>query len=952
MSAMVILQFLIATLLPIAASAVLYACERRQLAITLDPRRWMLLVGCAFGLIAVIGTEVGIPQDGAIMNVRDAAPLCAGLLFGGPAGIIAGLIGGVERWFASYWGAGDFTRLACSLATILVGFGAALLRARMFEHKRPAWPFALAIGVVGEVLHLTLIFLTNLDAPEAAYHVVRVCSAPMIFCNSVSVALATLVVALMSGEPLHRSHEEREIAHAIQVEMLIAVNIAFVITMAFTIVLQQRLTSSSTTTLLELNVEDVESDIHQASDKQILSNATSLAQAIGTVEGATHEDLMHHASERDAKEISVIDRRGIIVASTNETLVGYDMGSDDDTKQFLELLPDGEKTSLVQEYRPMVLHPDQWRKYAGASLPDGCVEVGYDAEQFQDELYSAVLDSVNNRHVGKTGFLVVADVQGNIVSTVADLMETNLSEVGLNVDLSSIPEKTVFETTYRDTPCYGMYLASEGYNIIALYPCAEADFSRNVDILVGSMMEIVVFGFLFAAMYFLIKKLVVDSIRRVNVRLAQITDGDLDAVVDVRESVEFASLSDDINATVDTLKRYIAEAETRYDQDLEYGRTIQRAALPSVFPAYPNHEDFELFASMNPAKEVGGDFYDFYLLDDDHLAFLVADVSGKGIPGAMFMMRAKTVLRSLINSGLPVEEVFTQANDTLCEGNEADMFVTAWMGVIDLATGHVVFGNAGHNPPAVRHGLGHFELLDMRKNLILGCMPGVPYRSAELDLEPGDIIFLYTDGVVEAMNEEEHLYGNERMLAALDAHANNPMEALCRELRTDVDAFVGTAPQFDDITMLALKYLGRPEAGDSMRAVLTVPAEIANVDRVTAFVDERLEELDCPMRVQLQIDVAIDEILANICSYAYGEGTGMVSVSFEPLDGGRAVRMTFEDTGIEFDPLLRPAPDTTLPIEKRGIGGYGIYIVRKTMDDVSYERRGDRNILGVVKRLR
>jgi LytS/YehU family sensor histidine kinase len=148
MSAIVILQFLIATLLPIAASAVLYACERRQLAITLDPRRWMLLVGCAFGLIAVIGTEVGIPQDGAIMNVRDAAPLCAGLLFGGPAGIIAGLIGGVERWFASYWGAGDFTRLACSLATILVGFGAALLRARMFDHKRPAWPFALAIGVV------------------------------------------------------------------------------------------------------------------------------------------------------------------------------------------------------------------------------------------------------------------------------------------------------------------------------------------------------------------------------------------------------------------------------------------------------------------------------------------------------------------------------------------------------------------------------------------------------------------------------------------------------------------------------------------------------------------------------------------------------------------------------------------------------------------------------------
>ena len=247
---------------------------------------------------------------------------------------------------------------------------------------------------------------------------------------------------------------------------------------------------------------------------------------------------------------------------------------------------------------------------------------------------------------------------------------------------------------------------------------------------------------LFIVVYFLIKKLIVDNMVKINRSLAKITSGNLDPVVDVRTNEEFASLSDDINSTVLTLKRYIAEAAARIDKELDFAKAIQHSAIPMVFPPYPAHGEFDIYATMDTAKEVGGDFYDFYFVGESKLGFLIADVSGKGIPAAMFMMTAKTLIKGYAESGKSVDEVFTIANAKLCESNEAGMFVTAWMGILDITTGLLEFANAGHNPPLVKHADGRFEFLKSKSGFILAGMEGMKYRRNELVLSPGDLSFL------------------------------------------------------------------------------------------------------------------------------------------------------------------------------------------------------------------
>lgn len=372
------------------------------------------------------------------------------------------------------------------------------------------------------------------------------------------------------------------------------------------------------------------------------------------------------------------------------------------------------------------------------------------------------------------------------------------------------------ENEYFNAVVYGeeslcRYIVSEGYYIVAAMPYTEVVFSRDVSVYVTVFMEFVVFGMLFIVVYFLIKKLVVDNMAKINRSLAKITSGNLDTVVDVRTNEEFASLSDDINSTVLTLKRYIAEAAARIDKELEFAKTIQHSAIPTVFPPYPGRSEFDIYATMDTAKEVGGDFYDFYFVGENKLGFLIADVSGKGIPAAMFMMTAKTIIKGYAESGKPIDEVFTIANAKLCESNEAGMFVTAWMGVLDITTGKIEFANAGHNPPLVRHADGTFEYLKSRPGFILAGMEGMKYRKNELVLSPGDEIYLYTDGVTEATNSANGLYGEERLVKTLNTLHGLSGEDICRAIKADIDTFVGNAPQFDDITMLYLKYNGGSE---------------------------------------------------------------------------------------------------------------------------------------------
>lgn len=799
-------------LFPVVLSALIYLTERTKAASKMSYIARQVITGIMFGGLAILGTEFGIKIDGAIINARDASPICAGLLFGVPAGIIAGIIGGVERWLAVIWGAGEYTQLACSVSTVLAGAFAAALRKYMFDNKKPKWYYCLAIAVITEIVHMLMIFLTNMNDVRTAFSFVRICSLPMIAVNGLAVMLAGALLSLLSVREHKTAHHDlKNISQSFQRFLLVCVTAGFLMTTVFTWALQTELAKNETSELVKLNIEDVREDILDASNKNLLELTKKIASRLNSAEKADTALLNELGKEFDIAEINVIDSQGIITASTYENFLEYDMRGGSQSAEFLVLL-DGKTKEYVQNYQPTSSDPTISRKYAGIVLNDGgFVQVAYDAERFQKDIDDVVVGVTRNRHVGENGCIIIAGEDWNIVSDRHGNEGKNLDVSGVCIDRSTMPEGDLFNAVVYDDDAICSYIVSEGYYIVAVLPRTEAMFSRDISVYITAFMEFVVFGMLFIVVYFLIKKLVVDNMAKINRSLAKITSGNLDTVVDVRTNEEFASLSDDINSTVLTLKRYIAEAAARIDKELEFAKTIQHSAIPTVFPPYPGHSEFDIYAAMDTAKEVGGDFYDFYFVGENKLGFLIADVSGKGIPAAMFMMTAKTIIKGYAESGKSVDEVFTIANEKLCESNEAGMFVTAWFGVLDLLTGKVEFVNAGHNPPLVRHKDSTFDYLKSKPSFVIAGMEGMKYRRNEFFLSPGDEIYLYTDGVTEATDSENRLYGEERLVRFLNTLHGLSGEEICHAVKDDVADFVGDAPQFDDITMLYLKYNGGGE---------------------------------------------------------------------------------------------------------------------------------------------
>ncbi len=243
----------------------------------------------------------------------------------------------------------------------------------------------------------------------------------------------------------------------------------------------------------------------------------------------------------------------------------------------------------------------------------------------------------------------------------------------------------------------------------------------------------------------------------------------------------------------------------RIGAELHVATQIQASMLPCIFPAFPQYEEFDIYASMNPAREVGGDFYDFFLVDQDHLALVIADVSGKGVPAALFMMITKTLLKNAAQSGFSPGEAMESLNNQLLENNEAEMFVTVWLGIYEISTGKLTAANAGHEYPALKRAGGRFELYKDKHGFVMAGMEDVVYREYTLKLHAGDMLFVYTDGVAEATDKNDELYGTERMVAALNRTPDADARALCEAVREDINRFVGDAEQFDDITMLALR---------------------------------------------------------------------------------------------------------------------------------------------------
>ena len=910
-----------------------------------------ILVGILFGGVSAFASSFGVELIGTTVNVRDAAPLSAGLIFGAPAGIVSGLIGGMYRWFSVYWGAGTYTQLACSVATILAGFMAAGLRNLMFDNKKPTWGYGICIAVVCEVVHMILIFLTNMSDASYAFEFVKGATVPMILGNAAAVGSSIIIVSLLSNEHFIRRKGSEGIANTFQRWLLACIVIAYLVTSTFTFILQNGMVKIETTEVFTAAIGDVETDIKGKSDAQLLSVAELVKQ-----EYESNPDVsLHKFTEKyGIKEVNVVSTDGIIINSTEADVINsYDMNSKEQSREFVETLKI--QDSFVQKYSARGKDESVWRKYAAVNLTDGgFIQVGYDAEQFHQRLNEFVIDVTKNRHVGTGGFVAVCDEKLNIVID-NEYGGVHISSIGITPPEEMLNGKTATALYYADIAdgktedsLRYMYVFKfiEGYCIIAAMPEAEAMFMRDASLYTSVFMQVLIFAALFVFIYILIKRVIINNLKKINDTLGRITEGDLNVTVDVRDNEEFSSLSDDINSTVNTLKKYIEEAAARIDKELEYAKQIQLSALPTNFP---NGDDFKIYAQMIAAKEVGGDFYDFYKLNDTTVAFLAADVSGKGIPAAMFMMTAKTIIKDLAESGMAVNDIFTKANEKLCENNESGMFVTAWMGIMDLTTGIVRFSNAGHNPPLLKRADGSFEYLKTRAGFVLAGMEGICYRAGEITMDPGDRLFLYTDGVTEATNTENMLYGEERLLTFMNQNASMEARKLLPALKNNIDEFVGEAPQFDDITMLMLDY--RPEKGGGRMTNKTFPAKAEALSDVIGFVEQMLECFECPMKTQTALCIAIEEVFVNVAHYAYGDGEGSVTLGIGFDKDNRALTFRMTDSGVPFDPLKKPDPDITLSAEEREIGGLGIFITKKTMDSLSYAYENGENILTMIKNL-
>ena len=427
----------------------------------------------------------------------------------------------------------------------------------------------------------------------------------------------------------------------------------------------------------------------------------------------------------------------------------------------------------------------------------------------------------------------------------------------------------------------------------------------------------------------------------------------------IKGNNEIATLARAVEKMSVDMHRYIADLthttaeKERLSAELDVATQIQANMLPRIFPPYAEHPEIELFASMEPAKEVGGDFYDFFMIDDDHFAVVVGDVSGKGVPAALFMVIAKTLIKNVGLQKKNPAQIFEQVNDQLCEGNDAGLFVTCWMGILTISTGEIAFANAGHTSPIIYHN-GTVEYLTVKPNLMLAGLPGMKYQEHSVTLKPGDRLFVYTDGVTEATNKDNELFGEDRLLASITDKQHLSSKEILEEIRKDIATFEGDAPQFDDITMLelVLKDLSIKEKNDSTTKIKTFDATDENMQPVSDFIHSMIPK-KCSSEILNKIDLAVEEIYINIAHYAYKPETGNVEISctLTETDSQSVVTISFKDKGVQFNPLAKEDPDTTLSAEDRDIGGLGIYLTKQFMDNVTYTYSEGYNLLTIQKRI-
>lgn len=498
--------------------------------------------------------------------------------------------------------------------------------------------------------------------------------------------------------------------------------------------------------------------------------------------------------------------------------------------------------------------------------------------------------------------------------------------------------------------CYVFYkpLGQTGCSMAIV--CPETDIFGGFDRLRHAVMAIVFVGLLLMLFFFIrIITRELSPLRRLAHEAETIASGQFDAELPNFNRVdEIGQLSNSFGNMQQSLVKYIGELrdttaqKASIERDIHIASGIQMGMLPTNFPTYPDRDDVQIYASLVPAKEVGGDLFDFFFRDEK-LYFCIGDVSGKGVPASLYMAVTRSIFRTVSATETMPDRIVSTINKTMAEMNDTNMFVTLFVGVLDLRMGHLYYCNAGHDAPLlIGAGVG---FLTCNANIPVGFHPSWQYTLQETQIFTGTTIFLFTDGLTEAMNATKEQFRMESVNdMAIKAHAEHQQEPhqLIDLMTEAVGQFVGDAEQSDDLTMMAIQYIKKHNS-------IVLPNDTQEVPRLNTFVSDMCNSLDAPLDVTAQVQLAVEEAVVNVMDYAYPAGTrGELTVEVQADD--EQLQFIIRDTGIPFDPTTTPEIDTTLSAKDRPIGGLGIHLVRQIMDDVQYRRIGEFNVLTLIKK--
>ena len=698
-------------------------------------------------------------------------------------------------------------------------------------------------------------------------------------------------------------------------------------------------------------IEDDLNDLKEELSEGLLEKARIFSVILRDVPSLLHNKkfLSEWSRTAEIKELSIIGKDGVVIEAYPEEFIGTDFKKYDFLHPYLPLI-EQKNGVYVEDLRTSYKQSGSTNtlvQFVGVSRLDdsGIIQMGYSAERYSNALKTASAEVLADDYVmGKDGFVIISRKDKIISAGHKELKGKTLAESGWEF-IKNLPENQLVFKKVNGNPVFLMVRKIDSYDVIAVMSESDVYAFRNRILVWIASVYILLLSIVYVFLSILLERIVVRGIEKTNTTLEKITEGNLNEKVNVRSNREFIALSNGINTMVNALKDSIAEAAARLDQELEFAREIQRSALPRVFPPYPHKNEFDIFASMTAAKEVGGDFYDFFLLGQNgsHIGVVIADVSGKGIPAALFMMSAKTLIKNFAETGLSPAEIFYNTNQKLCENNEAGMFVTAFMGILEIETGKFAYVNAGHNPPLIKRAGGGFERMKLKPGFMLGAFDSFVYQQEETYLNGDDTVFLYTDGVTEAQNKNLQLFGDDRLKDVLDKNTDKTPKELLTAVQEAVVGYVDGAEQSDDLTMLALSY--HPKT-------ITVPAEIKHQDEVMDFIVKQMEKVSAPSEIIAKINIVLDEVFTNICNYAYAPSEGNATIRCCVGGTPAFISLEFRDKGKPFNPLNKADPDITADIEKREIGNLGIFMVKQIMDSVEYEYKNGENILTMVKYLK